>query len=249
MDLTTIDQSAGAPKLAVTDKGSAVLDPFDKDCPEDVRILTTRRALTRVVLVAVETGGRFAREGIEYDPMSWMLASRELFSGRSAIDACLEREHCIRSVLVHGLSLGLDLSPSAVDALLADDDIDGAGPDPKLNRKKDGLQKRQRPVRRSFTTPRLFTATISYSDHSLLLQAFHASIARDASEISERLRRRFGRRLTEAADIREGFHRAAPVTIALVQEPVAEMIRRVVEYAHLQIHDDFAVTIEQRIDV
>ena len=45
MDLTTIDQSAGVPKLAMSGEGSTVLDPFDNDCPEDARILTTRRAL------------------------------------------------------------------------------------------------------------------------------------------------------------------------------------------------------------
>jgi hypothetical protein len=81
-----------------------------------------------------------------------------------------------------------------------------------------------------------------------MLQAFHASIAREPSEVLARLCERFGHEAAAVADIREGFHQATPVAVALVQAPVAEMIRRVALDADHPIHSDFAVTIEQRID-
>ena len=40
-----------------------------------------------------------------------MLAPRRLFRGAAAIEACLERDDCMRAVLLHGLSIGLDAAP------------------------------------------------------------------------------------------------------------------------------------------
>lgn len=251
MDLMTIAPQTMPGSATPIEVEPIVLDPLAEDCPsDDTAIITTRRAITRVALVAVETGGRFQREGIEHDPMSWMLAPRRLFDGRAAIDACLEREHCLRSILVHGLSLGLDLAPTAVDNLLSDDEEDKRRRSRQyLSSKRKAGKKRNRSGHRPLAAPRLFTATIIYSDRKLMLQAFHASIAHDPSEISARLCERFGHSAANVADIREGFHQSTPVAMALVQEPVAELIRRVAPEADHPLHNDFAVTIEQRIDV
>ncbi len=251
MDIMTVAPKTLPGRAASIEVNPIVLDPLAEDClNEDTAIITTRRAIARVALVAVETGGRFQREGIEHDPMSWMLAPRRLFDGRAAIDACLEREHCLRSVLVHGLSLGLDLAPTVVDTLLSEGDEDKRRRSrQQMTSKRKAARKDHRSSRRPLAAPRLFTATIIYSDRKLMLQAFHASIAYEPSEISARLCRRFGHSAADVADIREGFHQSTPVALALVQEPVAELIRRVAPEADHPLHNDFAVTIEQRIDV
>lgn len=99
-------------------------DPFDQDQEEDVRVLTTERRLLRLAIIAADTAARFVREGIETDPVAWLLTPRALFDGERAIDACQGRMHFARAVVLHGLALGLDGDPDAIDALLADDDLD-----------------------------------------------------------------------------------------------------------------------------
>lgn len=251
MDLMTIAPQTMLGSATPVEAKPIILDPLAEDCPyDDMAIITTRRAITRVALVAVETGARFQREGIEHDPMSWMIAPRRLFDGRAAIDACLEREHCLRSILVHGLSLGLDLAPSVVDTLLSEGDEDKRRRSRQyLSSKRTAGKKANRSGRKPLAAPRLYTATIVYSSRNQMLQAFHASIAHEPSEISARLCERFGHSAAGVADIREGFHHSTPVVMALVQEPVAELIRRVAPEADHPLHYDFAVTIEQRIDV
>lgn len=109
---------------------SAFPDPMDGDGPDDAPVVLTRRRLCRLALVATEVGARFERDGVQHDPMAWMLAPRELFDGTSAIDACLELEGCVRALVVHGLGLGLDADPAEIDALVADgvsEDGGGAG--------------------------------------------------------------------------------------------------------------------------
>ncbi len=96
-------------------------DPLDPDSPYDFPVIATRRRLIRLALVAAETGARFQREGMDHDPMAWMLASRELFDGRDAVEAALELQHCTRAILLHGLGLGLDADPAVIDDLCTDD--------------------------------------------------------------------------------------------------------------------------------
>ena len=105
----------------VTEPPMAYADPLDQDRPDDPRVIMTERQLIRLVFVAAETGARFERERIEMDPAAWMFAGRRLFHGRAAVVACRERDAFVRALLVHGLSIGLDASPEAVDALVADD--------------------------------------------------------------------------------------------------------------------------------
>ena len=79
-----------APPALIASRNLTVMDPLDADDPADEAVVTTRRAICRVALVATEVGGRFQREAIDHDPMSWMLSPRRLFGGSSALDACLE---------------------------------------------------------------------------------------------------------------------------------------------------------------
>jgi len=99
-----------------------VEDPLGQDSETDVRIVTTRRALCRMAFVAAETAARFEREGIDHDPVAWMMTPRRLFEGRIALEACLERTGFSRAIVLHGLSFGLDALPSQIDELMDDDD-------------------------------------------------------------------------------------------------------------------------------
>ncbi len=112
-----IDETA-SPVLPAID---AMQDPLDPDTMDDHPVVTTRRRLTRLALVAAETGARFQREGIGYDPMAWLLAPRDLFDGMDAIDAVAELRHCTRAILLHGLGIGLDADPAFVDELCTEE--------------------------------------------------------------------------------------------------------------------------------
>lgn len=92
---------------AVSARGSAI---------SDVEIL-------RIVLVAVETGARFQRDGIALDPLAWMVTPRRMFDGRPAIEACGTVDACSRALLVHGLGLGLDPDPEAIELLFAEEEV------------------------------------------------------------------------------------------------------------------------------
>jgi hypothetical protein len=99
----------------------AYVEPLDRDQPDDPGVWLTHRQLIRLVLIAAETGARFEREGIVMDPAAWLFAPRRLFHGRAAVDACAAHGAFIRAMLLHGLGLGFDAAPEAIDALLADD--------------------------------------------------------------------------------------------------------------------------------
>lgn len=222
-----------------------LLDPLDPDGVEDEVVLTTRRAIGRVALVAAETAGRFEREAIRFDPMSWMWAPRAVFGGASAIDACLSRDDCLRGIMVHGLGLELDVERPVVDALLASDDDDPLDPLDFSDRyapRPSAAGGRRRQVRVS-----LYTAVIADGYRNQMIQAFHASFATGRDEIVERLAKRFDRSIAERADIRMGFHPAMPLVVALVPDAVAEVIHRVERSGASTAVGNFAIDISQVI--
>lgn len=233
--------------------GALFPDPLDDDDAHDELVVTTRRAIGRVALVATETAGRFEREGVDYDPMAWMLAPRRVFGGAAAVDACLERDECMRGILIHGLGLGLDVGRDAVDALLA---IDGDGDDDAFDDLEYGYLYGERPrgtgrathgrVKR-LTRQRLYTATLAETRDNRMIQAFHASVARNAGEVRARLAGRFGPDLAASADIRPGIHATAPLVIALVPSPVAAMIVQMGHDCASDAARTFAVDIQQVI--
>lgn len=224
----------------------SVPDPLADDMPDDELVLTTRRALVRVALVASETGARFQREALAYDSMAWMLAPLELFDGRAPIDACQNVTSCRRGVLLHALGYGLDADREFIDGLLAGDDDDfdeyrfryfhGDGPSA-------GAEGRQRRAPKL----RMYTATIIDTRDNRMTQVFHASIARDAEEVRTRLAGRFGPDVAALADIRLGVHVASPPVVALVPQAVLELIRRMERVCVEPGARTFAVDIEMGI--
>ncbi len=80
---------------------------------------------------------------------------------------------------------------------------------------------------RQMPTPRLYTATIIYADGSLMIQAFHASVAHHHAQVVQRLRSRFGDDVVGIAELRCGFFPATPIAAAIVPPAVADMIREI----------------------
>lgn len=226
-----------------------VLDPLDDDHPDDDLIVTTRRALCRVALVATEAAGRFERDGVAHDPMSWMLAPRRLFGGAAAIDACLDRDACMRGVLVHGLGLGLDIDPVALDALTADDDWDeddGTDVVTIFHAVDDGSgDGGVSPFEHHRPRGRLFTATVVANDGFETVQAFHASIASDEAEISGRLFCRMGAASADAVIV-EGFDPSDPLVGALVSPAISQTLTLVAENPRSALAAGLDLNVEQR---
>jgi len=97
------------------------LDPLGD---ESGGILTVRRvSLVRIACVAAETGARMQRDGLAEDPVDWMVTPLKLFEGRAPIEACMEKHACSKAVLLHGLALGLDADPAAMDRLLFEETL------------------------------------------------------------------------------------------------------------------------------
>ena len=219
-------------------------DPLDSDTTTDATVATTRRGLTRLALVAVETGARFQREGVDHDPMSWMLAPRELFDGATAIDACLQRDACLRAILVHGLSLGLDADPELVDALVGDGG-DSEGDAGTARQGAEVLPFVRTPAAGSEPPLRLFTATVVSHDFAETVHAFHASLAIDEAEIAGRLYCRIGGASADA-QIVAGFDAGHPLVTALVAPAMCDMLNLVAADPESPLAAGLDVNIEQR---
>lgn len=218
-------------------------DPLGKDELGDVSVTTSRRGLTRLALVAAETGARFQREAVGHDAMAWLLAPRDLFDGAPPLQACLERDNCLRAIVLHGLSIGLDASPSTVDALLADDHATGAPLEPWPERPQGGPLGGI-PARRRF---RLYSATVVLARGGEVLHAFHASIAPSAAVVRERIRSRLGSAAAAQAEIQLGFDPYCPGTIGMVPPAIVETLLLAGNRKYSGLDAGLDITVEQRL--
>jgi len=241
--------AAAAVRAASPRPSEWAVDPLDQDRLDDDVVVTTRRGICRVALVAAETAGRFQRDGLRYDPMSWMLAPRKLFRGVPALDACLDRDACLRGILVHGLSLGLDIDAATLDALTEDDDGPDADPGGTVG---DGVGAStgendgdRSPSFSPVDGERLFSATVISDDGMVTVQAFHASLARDPSEIAGRLFLRMGAACADAVIV-EGFDPSDPLVEALVSPAVADTLLQVVADPASPLAAGLDLNVEQR---
>ena len=231
---TSVPQSLVAKPLAGYD------DPLDEDAPNDAVVSTTLRGLVRLALVAAETGARFQREGVDRDPMSWMLAPRQLFDGASALDACIGRNACVRGILLHGLAFGLDADPDLIDALGVGDGED------ELETKPGNPCTAILPlVREPESKLRLFTATIVSRDGSETVHAFHASLAIDKSEVARRLHCRLGAAATHALIV-VGFDAGDPLVAALVSPAMCDTLELIDADPGSPLAAGLDVNVEQR---
>lgn len=218
-------------------------DPLDEDTVSDQPVTTSHRGLARLALVAAEAGARFQREDVGHDPMAWMLAPRRLFHGASALEACLDRDNCLRAVLLHGLSIGLDAAPGRMDALLADspgdDDLGGSW----AGGERGGMASGPPGSRRL----RLYTAVIVIARGGELLHAFHASVAPSAAVIRERIRARFGSAAAAQAEISVGFDPECPATMGMVPPAVVDTLIAAGRRRRPAMLAGLDITVEQRL--
>ena len=228
---------------------SAVLpayeDPLDPDAKGDAVVATTRRGLLRLVLVAAETATRFAREGLPVDPVAWMLSPRRLFDGRTAIDACLERDGCLRAVLLHGLSMGMDADADEMDALVADEPIDADGSGP-LDVPATADEGRAPTGERSGDRPRLWTSLFVDRSDLGMVQAFDAVIAPGRAEAEDLLRVRRGVARSAPVDVSEGFDASQPLVEALLSGAMTDMLEQVARDPASPLAEGLSVSVQQR---
>lgn len=211
---------------------TTVEDPLEYDRPEDAVLTISRRALCRVAYVAAETASRFEREGIEIDPMAWMLTPRALFEGATALDACVDRTAFTRAVLLHGLSLGMDASPDAIDALGNDDD-DAYDPlaeadldDAELDVLDVGAGYVGASMLATMThhEPRLYSATVDIDRGGHIRHGFHASMASSIGEFRGRVASIFGYEALRDAVCHEGINPGVRMVEGLVAPDLLETL-------------------------
>lgn len=223
-------------------------DPLDDDEAVDETLTTTRRKLIRLALVASETASRFVREGVTIDPMAWMLAPRRLFEGRTALDACLDRDECLRAVLLHGLSVGMDAAPIEIDELVADD-VDDA----------DALERRTDRHGMVGHTPsaeampaqdcggrRLWTSCIVSSSENCSMHVFDALIASDRTEVEDRLRARHRLTGLEDLDIVDGFDASRLSGQWLLSSAMKEMLEQLARDPSSSLLGELWISVQAR---
>jgi hypothetical protein len=226
--------------LAPSARGHRVMPQLlGADRGADVAMVASMRRIGRVAAVAAEVGARFAREGIEMDPVDWLRAPRAAFGGRSAIEACQSRTDFLRGMLAHGLSLDLDPDRATLDALLAKGDR-------RVAPRPTDMIGAEAVLRRSAQRPRLFTATLTAVVDDATLFMFKASITLDRAAFEERLRRRVGWRLADRATVRPGYDAADPVCALLVSGPLGDELLRAEADPEGAGREGYDVQLEQR---
>jgi hypothetical protein len=183
-------------------------------------------------LIAAEAAARFTREQSETDAVTWMLTPRRMFDGRRAIEACLGRDECLRGLLLHGLSIGLDADPEALDALAADDD------------ESDEVTVEARVE--EAPPPRLWTAYLVDQDGRSSIQAFDAVIAGDRVEAETLLRVRHGASYAGALDLLEGFDASLPLSEALVSPALTDLLEQVARDPASPLAEGLSISVQQR---
>lgn len=221
-------------------------DPLDEDDASDVAVLATRRSLTRLALVAAETGARFQREGLDCDPMTWMLAPRRMFKGQSAIQACLDRAPCVRALILHSLSIGLDAEPEDLDELFdaSEPEEEGATAPAELPQVDDFVREAMA-IQDWSGSRHLFTAALIHECGGSTLQAFHASVAEDAAEIRAKLVSRFGPSAAHA-DIVAGFDSTTTFVEAMLSPAIVDILDHVNADPRGSLASGLDINFEQR---
>jgi hypothetical protein len=189
----------------------------------------------RIVMLAAETGPRFDREDIAYDPAAGMAAPRRVFGGRCAIDACREELPFLRGMLLHGLGCGLDANPDELDDLIVNpsvDDVRSPASPEVVGEPRSGLE--------------LYTAIVVSERRRCTTRIFYAAMAEDAAALLARLAARIGPALMEGAEVRRGFDASHPVVRQSVSEPACKLLAEVALAPFSPLAEGLDVLIEHR---
>lgn len=175
----------------------------------------------RLLYVAAETGARFVRDRAASNALDWLLTRRALFDGRSAAESCREAESFRRAVVVHGLSLSLDVDPESIRGFPAHHFLSLAEqaqllPDPRRGPRCT----RPRPCGRL----ELYTCSVSAELNEGHIQIFCAMMAQSPQEVRARLRQRYGSLIEDEAQVRLGFDWSEPLACAMVSEAMAHVL-------------------------
>lgn len=198
-------------------------------------MLLHRWHVGRIVMLAAETGARFEREDIAYDPAAWMAAPRRLFGGGCAIDACREELPFLRGMLLHGLGCGLDADPEEMDDLIvepSDSDVRAPALPEAAGEPRPGLE--------------LYTATVASKRGGSTTRIFYAAMAEDADALLARLAVRIGSALMRCAEVRRGFDASHPVVRQSVSTAACALLAEVAAAPASPLGEGLDVLIEHR---
>jgi hypothetical protein len=216
-------------------------DPLEPDAAGDEIVVTTTRRMLRLVVAASDAGARFAREDLACDPAAWMTAPRRLFDGDAAMDACQELSGFTRSILLHGLALGLDAAPHDVDHLLLAQDEEGAPVDaggaPKEPRNGRGLR---------LPRPRLLSCWVDVSERGGRLFAFCALVTERPADLLERVISRYGAAAAAKAQFATGFDHSNALATAMISDAMADMLALAASDPESPLAQGLDVVVEQR---
>ena len=222
----------------------SALDPLEEDATTDIVIETTDRSLVRLAIAASDVGARFEREGLEFDAAAWLMAPRTLFDGRTAIEACMEREGFRRNLLLHGLHLGVDAEPAAIEALLDDDDEKTAttdGHDCEAEPDRDvSAEARGEP------DPQLRTCWLDLERAGVRIFTFWALVSDRPEDIVERVVGRFGKEAAATASFSVGFDHSTPLGVAMVSDALADTLALAACDPRSPLAEGLDMLIEQR---
>lgn len=197
--------------------------------------------LERLVMVAAETGSRFAREDIEQNPLTWLSTPLKLFGGLTGIECCRSPLGFARAMALHRHSLGLDCQPEVVDLMLKHEQFScppiTAGILDEPNTKGLTAQDGQKD---------LYTCSIILEAGGEQRQIFYATVARDAPTVRKRVARQFGYSAESEAEIRLGFDKSHPLACALLSDAVVEMLDLINDEPNGILAEGFTFLIEQR---
>lgn len=228
-------------------------DPLDEDCALDERVDLSRRSLLRVAVAAARTGARYEREGLDGDPVAWLLAPRRVFDGETALDACVDLAPLRRCIALHAPSTDheLDAEPEEMDEILGElvqeEASTGDG------RRRYGSSRRETTpffspegMARSSAGPQLFSCSLMRYEPGARIMTFVAGVAPDEREFRRRLFERFGAMAALTPDVRPGFDQYDPVAVALVSERVADWLSVVAAEPGGSGFGGFDVVVEHR---
>ena len=217
-------------------------DPLDPDEADDEIVVTSVRRLLRVAVAAADAGARFAHEEAEMDPAAWMIAPRVLFGGRPAIEACQDLDGFCRSIVLHGLRLGMDADPEAVDALLSDDgsdenaayDLDEDGP---VVNDADDIR---------LPGPLLLTCWIGCGLPADRLFAFCGLVTDRPADLVERVIARYGAAAAAKAEFQVGFDGTTAMATAMISAAMANTLALASRDPECPLARGLDVAVEQR---
>lgn len=228
-------------------------DPLDDDCPHDERLELTRRGLLRVAVAAARTGARYERDGLEGDPVAWMLAPRNVFDGETALDACVDLAPLRRCIALHAPSAdrGLDADPEEMDEILGElvrEEVSASDGRRRRGSSRPGSSPFFSPesMPRSASGPQLFSCSLMRYEPGARVMTFVAGVAPDERDFRRRLFERFGAMAALTPDVRIGFDQYDPVAVALVSERVTDWLTVVAAEPGRSGFGGFDVVVEHR---